>query len=54
MAAPFAAGSPDPEVPVKVQKIRSIILDAVERATGHDGIGAVGLFTYAASIRSRP
>ncbi len=39
IAVPFAASSPDPEVPAKQDKKR--ILEEVDRATGHGGIGAV-------------
>ena len=44
---PFAASSPDPEVPAKAQRRKfsaedkKRILEDVERATGHGGIGAV-------------
>ena len=44
---PFAASSPDPEVAEKAQRRKfsaedkKRILDEVERATGHGGIGAV-------------
>src|SRR5271155_5638077 len=47
MAIPFAASSPDPEVPAKAQRRKfsaedkKRILEDVERATGHGGIGAV-------------
>ncbi len=47
MAVPFAASSPDPEVPEKAQRRKfsaedkKRILDEVDRATGHGGIGAV-------------
>jgi len=47
MAVPFAASSPDPEVPAKAQRRKfsaedkKRILEDVERATGHGGIGAV-------------
>lgn len=46
-AIPFATSSPDSEVPAKAQRRRfsaedkKRILDEVERATGHGGIGAV-------------
>lgn len=46
-AIPFAASSPDPEVPAKAQRRKfsaedkKRILEDVERATGHGGIGAV-------------
>jgi transposase len=44
---PFAASSPDPEVPEKAQRRKfsaedkKRILEEVDRATGHGGIGAV-------------
>ena len=47
IAVPFAASSPDPEVAAKAQRRRfsaedkKRILDEVERAAGHGGIGAV-------------
>ena len=47
MAVPFATSSPDPEVPAKAQRRKfsaddkKRILDEVERASGHGGIGAV-------------
>lgn len=46
-AVPFAASSPDPEVPAKPERRRfnaedkKRILEEVDRATGHGGIGAV-------------
>ncbi len=47
MAVPFVASSPDPEVPEKAQRRKfsaedkKRILEDVDRATGHGGIGAV-------------
>ena len=47
MAVPFVASSPDPEVPAKAQRRKfsgedkKRILEEVDRATGHGGIGAV-------------
>ena len=47
MAVPFAASSPDPEVPEQAQRRKfsaeekKRILEDVDRATGHGGIGAV-------------
>ena len=47
MAVPFATSSPDPEVPEKAQRRKfsaedkKRILEDVDRATGHGGIGAV-------------
>ena len=47
IAVPFLASSPDPEVPAKAQRRKfgaedkKRILEDVERATGHGGIGAV-------------
>ncbi len=47
MAVPFAASSPDPEVPEKAQRRKfsaedkKRILEDVDRATGHGVIGAV-------------
>src|SRR3954468_11973675 len=47
MAVPFAASSPDPEVPEKAQRRKfsaedkKRILEEVDRATGHGGIGAI-------------
>jgi|GEM_PF-1102619 len=47
MAVPFIASSPDPEVPEKAQRRKfsaedkKRILEEVDRATGHGGIGAV-------------
>ena len=47
MAVPFVASSPDPEVPEKAQRRKfsaedkKRILEEVDRATGHGGIGAV-------------
>ena len=47
IAVPFLASSPDPEVPAKAQRRRfsaedkKRILEEVDRATGHGGIGAV-------------
>ena len=47
MAVPFAASLPDPEVPAKAQRRKfgaedkKRILDEVDRAAGHGGIGAV-------------
>ena len=47
MAVPFAASLPDPEVPAKAQRRKSSaedkkrILDEVEGAAGHGGIGAL-------------
>ena len=47
MAVPFAASLPDPEVPAKAQRRRfsaedkKRILDEVDRAARHGGIGAV-------------
>jgi transposase-like protein len=47
MAVPSAASSPDPEVPAKAQRRKfsaedkKRILDEIERAAGHGGIGAV-------------
>jgi transposase len=47
MAVPLGASSPDPEVPAKAQRRKfsaedkKRILDEVERAAGHGGIGAV-------------
>ena len=47
MVVPFVSSSPDPEVPAKAQRRKfsaedkKRILDEVERATGHGGIGAV-------------
>lgn len=47
MAVPFVTSSPDPEVPAKAQRRKfsaedkKRILEDVERATGHGGIGAV-------------
>ena len=46
-AVPFVASSPDPEVPEKAQRRKfsaedkKRILEEVDRATGHGGIGAV-------------
>ena len=47
IAVPFATSSPDPEVPARAQRRKfsaddkKRILEEVERATGHGGIGAV-------------
>lgn len=47
MAVPFVASSPDPEVPETAQRRKfsaedkKRILEDVDRATGHGGIGAV-------------
>jgi transposase len=47
IAVPFVASSPDPEVPAKARRRRfgpedkQRILDEVDRAAGHGGIGAV-------------
>ena len=47
LAVPFATSSPDPEVPAKAQRRKfsaedkKRILEEVDRATGHGGIGAV-------------
>jgi transposase-like protein len=47
IAVPFAASSPDPEVPAKPERRKfsaedkKRILEEVDRATGHGGIGAV-------------
>ena len=47
IAIPFVASSPDPEVPEKAQRRRfsaedkKRILEEVDRAAGHGGIGAV-------------
>jgi len=47
IVVPFAASSPDPEVPEKAQRRKfsaedkKRILDEVDRATGHGGIGVV-------------
>ena len=47
IAVPFVASSPDPEVPAKPERRRfsaeekKRILEEVDRATGHGGIGAV-------------
>jgi transposase-like protein len=47
VVVPFAASSPDPEVPEKAQRRKfsaedkKRILEEVDRATGHGGIGAV-------------
>ena len=47
MAVPFVTSLPDPEVPAKAQRRKfsaedkKRILEDVERATGHGGIGAV-------------
>ena len=47
MAVPFVASSPDPEVPEKAQRRKfsvedkKRILEDVDRAMGHGGIGAV-------------
>jgi transposase len=47
IAIPFAASSPDPEVPAKPERRKfsaedkKRILEEVDRATGHGGIGAV-------------
>jgi transposase len=47
IAVPFAASSPDPEVPAKPERRRfsaedkKRILEEVDRATGHGGIGAI-------------
>ena len=47
MAVPFVASSPDPEVPEKAQRRKfsaedkKRILEEVDRAAGHGGIGAV-------------
>src|SRR5260370_39329597 len=47
ITVPFAASSPDPEVPAKPERRRfnaedkKRILEEVGRATGHGGIGAV-------------
>jgi transposase len=47
MAVPFATSSPDPEVPAKAQRRKfsaedkKRILDEVEHAAGHGGVGAV-------------
>ena len=47
IAVPFLASSPDPEVPAKAQRRKfgaedkKRILEEVDRATGHGGIGAV-------------
>jgi transposase len=47
IAVPFVASSPDPEVPAKPERRKfsaedkKRILEEVDRATGHGGIGAV-------------
>jgi transposase-like protein len=47
MAVPFVASAPDPEVPAKPERRKfsaedkKRILEEVDRATGHGGIGAV-------------
>jgi transposase len=47
MAVPFVASAPDPEVPAKAQRRKfsaadkQRILEEVDRAAGHGGIGAV-------------
>ena len=47
MAVPFVTSLPDPEVPAKAQRRKfqrgrqEAVLEDVERATGHSGIGAV-------------
>ena len=47
IAVPFAASSPDPEVPAKPERRKFIaedkkrILEETDRAVGHGGVGAI-------------